>query len=67
MVEKKKTKRPASIVEALAGKRLFLTGVTGFLGQVVLERLLLDFPQTQVSVLVRGQTATSAPFLSPSA
>jgi HAD superfamily hydrolase (TIGR01490 family) len=47
-------------VGALAGKRIFLTGVTGFLGQVILERLLLDFPDTKVSVLVRGQTGSSA-------
>ena len=50
----------ASIVEALAGKRIFLTGVTGFLGQVILERLLLDFPETHTTLLVRGQTAASA-------
>jgi HAD superfamily hydrolase (TIGR01490 family) len=49
-----------SIVEALAGKRIFLTGVTGFLGQVVLERLLLDFPDTRVTVLVRGQQSATA-------
>jgi len=49
-----------SIVDALAGKRIFLTGVTGFLGQVILERLLLDFPDTPVTVLVRGQTGSTA-------
>jgi alcohol-forming fatty acyl-CoA reductase len=49
-----------SIVEALAGKRILLTGVTGFLGQVVLERLLLDFPDTRVTVLVRSQQSSSA-------
>jgi HAD superfamily hydrolase (TIGR01490 family) len=48
-----------SIVEALAGKRILLTGVTGFLGQVVLERLLLDFPDTRVTVLVRPQQSAS--------
>jgi fatty acyl-CoA reductase len=54
--------RPAgtSIVDALAGKRIFLTGVTGFLGQVILERLLLDFPETTVTVLVRSQTSATA-------
>jgi alcohol-forming fatty acyl-CoA reductase len=50
----------ASIVDALAGKRIFLTGVTGFLGQVILERLLLDFPDTKVTVLVRSQPSSSA-------
>ena len=51
--------RPAGtrIVDALAGKRIFLTGVTGFLGQVILERLLLDFPETTITVLVRSQTS----------
>jgi fatty acyl-CoA reductase len=49
-----------SIVEELAGKTIFLTGVTGFLGQVILERLLLDFPDTRVTVLVRGQQSSSA-------
>ncbi|MGZ8571343.1 MAG: SDR family oxidoreductase, partial [Actinomycetota bacterium] len=49
-----------SIVDALAGRTIFLTGVTGFLGQVVLERLLLDFPETRVTVLVRSQPSASA-------
>ncbi len=43
------------MVERLAGKRVFLTGVTGFLGQVVFERLLLDFPRTPIVLLVRGR------------
>jgi nucleoside-diphosphate-sugar epimerase len=49
-----------SIVDALAGKRIFLTGVTGFLGQVILERLLLDFPGATITVLVRSQTSATA-------
>ena len=49
-----------SIVDALAGKRIFLTGVTGFLGQVILERILLDLPDTRVTVLVRGQQSSTA-------
>jgi len=49
-----------SIVERLAGKRILLTGVTGFLGQVVLERLLADFPDTTVLLLVRSQAGSSA-------
>ena len=52
--------RRGSIVDALAGKRIFLTGVTGFLGQVILERLLLDFPDTKITVLVRSQQSSSA-------
>lgn len=41
------------IREALAGKRVLITGVTGFVGQAVLERLLSELPETQVVVLVR--------------
>jgi alcohol-forming fatty acyl-CoA reductase len=43
------------IREALAGKRVLVTGVTGFLGQALFERLLSDFPETSVSLLVRGR------------
>src|SRR5215218_1137392 len=49
-----------SIVERLAGSRILLTGVTGFLGQVVLERLLGDFPETPVVLLVRSQTGSTS-------
>jgi fatty acyl-CoA reductase len=45
----------ASLAERLARARVLVTGVTGFLGQAVLERLLLDFPETKVVVLVRPQ------------
>jgi alcohol-forming fatty acyl-CoA reductase len=41
------------IREALAGKRLFLTGTTGFLGTNVLERLLRTVPDCDVVLLVR--------------
>jgi HAD superfamily hydrolase (TIGR01490 family) len=41
------------IREALAGKRLFLTGSTGFLGTAVLERLLRSVPDCEVVLLVR--------------
>jgi fatty acyl-CoA reductase len=43
------------IREGLRGKHVFVTGVTGFLGTAVLERLLTDFPETRISVLVRGR------------
>jgi alcohol-forming fatty acyl-CoA reductase len=62
MVEEAVRSRQAnSIVGRLAGKRVLITGVTGFLGQVVLERLLLDFPETRIAVLVRSQPTASAP------
>src|SRR5215207_7914462 len=50
----------SSIVDALAGKTMLLTGVTGFLAQVVFERLLADFPETRVVLLVRSQTGASS-------
>ncbi|MGH7858838.1 MAG: SDR family oxidoreductase [Candidatus Binatia bacterium] len=42
------------IREALAGKRVLLTGATGFLGSALLERLVVDVPVARVDVLVRG-------------
>ena len=62
MVERAPARRargPASIVKRLAGKRLFLTGVTGFLGQAVFERFLLDFPDTPLVLLVRPQLGST--------
>ncbi|MPZ87998.1 MAG: HAD-IB family hydrolase [Nitriliruptorales bacterium] len=38
---------------ALAGQRLLVTGVTGFVGQAVLERVLSALPDTRVAVLAR--------------
>jgi HAD superfamily hydrolase (TIGR01490 family) len=51
---------PHSIVDSLAGKTVLLTGVTGFLAQVVFERLLADFPETRVVLLVRSQTGATS-------
>jgi alcohol-forming fatty acyl-CoA reductase len=52
--------RPSgSIVRALSGRNVLVTGVTGFLGQAVFERLLLDFPKTRITVLVRPQLGSS--------
>jgi HAD superfamily hydrolase (TIGR01490 family) len=50
----------ASIVDRLAGSRVLLTGVTGFLGQVVLERLLAEFPETRILLLVRSQAGQTS-------
>jgi fatty acyl-CoA reductase len=41
------------ITERLAGSRILITGVTGFLGQAVLERLLAEVPDARIAVLVR--------------
>ena len=45
--------------EALAGKHLLLTGVTGFVGEALLERILFDLTDTKVSVLVRPRGSTT--------
>jgi fatty acyl-CoA reductase len=50
---------PQRISDALAGKRLLLTGVTGFVGEALLERLLHDLPATTVVVLVRARDGVS--------
>ena len=61
MVENRGAAPPpsGSIVRALADKNVLVTGVTGFLGQAVFERLLLDFPKTRVTLLVRPQLGSS--------
>jgi fatty acyl-CoA reductase len=48
-----------SIVERLSGSRILITGVTGFLGQAVLERVLADLPDASVAVVVRPKGAMS--------
>ncbi|MCK9900737.1 haloacid dehalogenase [Parafrankia colletiae] len=45
--------------ERLAGRRVFVTGVTGFVGEALLERLLSDFPDTRVVALVRPRGSHS--------
>jgi HAD superfamily hydrolase (TIGR01490 family) len=46
-------------VQRLGGKNVLVTGVTGFLGQAVFERLLIDFPKTRVTLLVRPQLGST--------
>lgn len=47
------------IREALTGKRLFITGTTGFLGTNLLERLLRGVPDCELVLLVRpGKRST---------
>ncbi|ETA01350.1 phosphoserine phosphatase [Frankia casuarinae] len=45
--------------ERLAGRRVLVTGVTGFVGEALLERLLSDFPDTAVVALVRPRGSHS--------
>ena len=61
MVEKPASRitRARPIAERLAGKNVLLTGVTGFLGQAIFERLLKDFPDTRVTLMVRPQLGSS--------
>jgi alcohol-forming fatty acyl-CoA reductase len=51
--------RARPIAERLAGKNVLVTGVTGFLGQAIFERLLKDFPETRITLLVRPQLGSS--------
>jgi HAD superfamily hydrolase (TIGR01490 family) len=49
------------IGDALAGKRIAVTGATGFLGTALVERLLRSVPGCEVAVLVRpGRRASAA-------
>ncbi len=45
--------------EQLAGKRVLVTGATGFVGEALLERLLSDLPDTRVVVLIRPRAGRS--------
>src|SRR4051812_6443466 len=48
------------IREALTGRRLAVTGSTGFLGTALVERLLRSIPDCQLVLLVRGGRRSSA-------
>ncbi len=48
------------LAERLAGRRVVLTGATGFVGQALLERLVVDLPDTPVSVLLRPKGRATA-------
>jgi len=48
------------IAEALAGKRVAITGATGFLGTALVERLLRSVPDCELVLLVRPGRRSSA-------
>ena len=47
------------IAERLAGQHVLLTGVTGFIGEALLQRLLTEVPGVRLSVLVRPKGTTT--------
>jgi len=51
---------PSLLADCLAGKRLLLTGVTGFVGEALLHRILGSLPETHLTVLVRPKGSVSA-------
>ncbi len=48
------------IAESLAGKRIAITGATGFVGTALVERLLRSVPECELVLLVRDGQRTSA-------
>ncbi|MGH2812583.1 MAG: SDR family oxidoreductase, partial [Actinomycetota bacterium] len=51
------------IREAFEGKRVLLTGVTGFLGAAILERLLTDTSVKRLDLVIRGDADQRLKFL----
>src|SRR5688572_6784377 len=51
---------PPVIADALAGKRIAITGSTGFVGTALVERLLRQVPGCELVLLVRPGRRTSA-------
>ena len=50
----------AVIADSLAGKRIAITGATGFVGTALVERLLRCVPDCELVLLVRGGKRTTA-------
>lgn len=48
------------VAELLAGKKIVMTGVTGFIGEQMLWKFLNDCPETTTSVLVRRKGSVTA-------
>ncbi len=60
MVENPSRGAAPAIVDRLTGKTILLTGVTGFLGQVIFERLIGEVPEGRIVLLVRSQTGSTS-------
>lgn len=48
------------LADLLGGKKILMTGVTGFIGEQLLWKILTELPDTQVGVLVRRKGSASA-------
>ncbi len=49
------TSNEISVQEQLAGKRIMITGTTGFLGKVVIEKMIREIPDVEkIILLIRG-------------
>ncbi|WP_203566394.1 HAD-IB family hydrolase [Aestuariimicrobium ganziense] len=48
------------LADLLAGRKIAMTGVTGFIGEQVLWKVLTELPQTRVAVLVRAKGSVTA-------
>src|SRR3712207_833652 len=46
--------------DLLAGKKIVMTGVTGFIGEQLLWKILTELPDTRPSVLVRRKGSAAA-------
>ncbi len=46
--------------DLLAGKKIVMTGVTGFIGEQLLWKILTELPETKPAVLVRRKGSAGA-------
>ncbi len=50
----------SSVADALRGRNVFITGATGFVGKVLVEKLLRSTPVNKIFCLVRARKGSSA-------
>ena len=48
-----------SVAERLDGQHVLITGVTGFVGEALLQLMLAEVPGVRLTVLVRPKGSTS--------